>query len=226
MKRILVMLIALLICVNIADARRKKEVSGVVTDGVYQDNRFGFKFTVHTNWQARLRKDEDNFRVVLTQKNYGIPPDFRSAQDYTYIPRLVIYADTSSLSPVAMMDSLRSATYKSKQKKAILSEFEFLTQPEIIPKGKKMPQIAGESGLVWEGQAKYAKDIQVSQSSNAGTRVNGSYSGTIILVKGEDGIMLIMHLMCETNFHEAVYEEVAAMLNTFAFTPLGADDKE
>ncbi|MBK7141091.1 MAG: hypothetical protein IPH75_03290 [bacterium] len=226
MKRILIMLAAILITVGVADARRKKEVSGTITDGVYQDNRFGFKLTVHSNWQARMKKDEDNFRLVLTQKNYGIPPDYRSAQDYTYIPRLVIYADTSSMSPNDMLDSLRSSTFKSKQKKEILSEFEFLNQPDIIPKDKKMPQIGGKSGLVWKGESKYVKEIQESQASNAGMRVYGAYSGNVIIVKSDAGIMLVMHLMCEHNFHDDVYAEVATMLNSLAFTPISKDDSE
>ncbi len=226
MKRLLIMLLAFLLFVNVADARRKKEVAGTITDGVYQDNRFGFKFKVHPNWQTRLKKDEDNFRLVLTQKNYGIPPDYQSAPDYTYIPRMIIFADTSSMSPNDMLDSLRSNTFKSKQKKEMLSEFELLNQQDIIPKDKKMPQIAGESGIVWEGEAKYTKEVQSSQSSNAGMRVYGAYSGNIIIVKSDAGHMLVIHLMCERNFHDAVYAEVAEMLGSLTFTPITKDDSE
>ena len=226
MKRILLMLVAVLICVTAADARRKKETSGAIQDGVYQDNRFGFKFTIHSNWQARLKKNEENFRLVLTQKKFGIPPDYQQAPDYTYIPRLVIYADTSSFTASDLLDSLRSSTFKSKQKKEILSEFEFLNQPDIIPKDKKLPRIAGENGVVWEGESKYVKEVQESQTSDAGVRVYGGYSGHIIGVKSDQGILIMMHLMCERGFREDVYAEVTTMLNSLTFTPIGEGETD
>ncbi len=223
MKRFLVMVLALVICVTAAEARRKKDVAGAIQDGVYQDNRFGFKMTVRANWQPRVKKDEENHRLILTQKNAEAPPHFQSAPDYTYIPRLVIWADTSSLSPAAMLDSLQSPSFKSKQKKDIMSEFEFLQQSEIIPKDRKLPTIAGKTGLVWEGETKYRKEVQASQASSAGVLVYGGYSGYIVGVRSDKGVLVMMQLMCERDFHERIYAEAVEMINTLEWVEAPPD---
>ncbi len=125
----------MLICVKVADARRKKEVAGSVTDGVYQDNRFGFKMTSGKLADRGSKKDEDNFRLILTQKNYG------SAARLSVGSGLYLHSPPGDLCGYVQSEPVRrcwthcGAPFKSKQKKEIMSEFEFLSQPEIIPKG-------------------------------------------------------------------------------------------
>lgn len=216
MKRILLIVLAMMLVVSTADARRKKEAAGTIQDGMYQDNKYDFQFKIHDNWQPRPKKDDDNFRLVLLAKNYGIPPQFANAKDYTYIPRMVVYADTTSMALSEFVDSLLSPSCKSKQKKTILSEFEFLSQPEIVPKDKKLPTIAGKPALVWQGEAKYVKDVSASASSAAVVRQGGAYSGCLVGIK--DGkTILLFQVMCESHFHDDVFGEAFQMINSLAW---------
>lgn len=224
MKRALLTLAALLIMIPVADARRKKDPAGTVQDGVFVDATKGYQFKIHDNWQARAKKDEENFRVVLTQKKYSIPIDYQRAPDYTYIPRFVVYADTTSLALPQFLDSLLSKTFKSAQMSEIKSEFEFLAQPEIIPKERKLPQIAGAPGIMWHGEAKYMKEVSTSAAASGGMRVNSAYAGAIFGAKNRDGRLLLVHIMCEEPFHEDVFAEVNEMITSLTWiTPEKGD---
>lgn len=218
MKRVLLVLAALLMMAPFADARRKKDPAGSVKDGVFYDESKGFQFKIHDNWQARIKKDEENFRVVLTQKKYGIPTDYLRAQDYTYIPRFVLYADTTSFSAAQFLDSLMSKTYRSSQKDEVKSEFEFLALPEIVPKERKVPKIAGETGIMWHGESMYVKEVSTSAAASGGMRVSGAYSGFIYGAKHKDGRLLLVHVMCEEPFSDEVKGEVTEMINSLAWT--------
>jgi hypothetical protein len=191
-------------------AARRKEAAGVVKDKVYQDSEYGFQFKIHENWSAKVNKADLNSRVVLIQKNWAVPPQYAQAKDYTQIPHLVVFADTSSLNARAFIDSLVSPTYKSKAKKEILKEFEFLSLPDIVVKDSRPITVAGQTAVMWRAESKYVKEIQETASSIAGIRVSGGYSGMMLAIKKGD-VIVLYHLMCENNFFNEVLTEVRAM---------------
>jgi len=212
MKKLVIFVLAGLMLAPMADARRKKPKAGTLADGVYTDNSYGFQLTVHENWKARVNKLDDKVRLSITKKNYGIPNDFLNAPDYTKIPRIVVYVDTTSLGAHAFIDSLTSETFKSDQKKDIIKEFEILQQSDIydgpvVPKGRSRLEIDGESGLMWKGQVKYKQIVSTSASSVGGKLVRSSYGGAIGAVKHEGNIHLF-HVMCEWQYMATVLAEV------------------
>jgi hypothetical protein len=215
MKRLVLVLLSLVLVVSIADARRKKEYAGVVKEDIYQDSKLPLQIKIGENWKASIGDENAPIRLVLIQKKFGIPNDYRDAVDYTYIPKVAIWADTSTLSAQAMLDSLVSPNYKSKQKKEMLMDFDILSQSDVTPRGKRMFTLAGETAVNWDGEAKYAKDIAVA-SSNAGIHVNRKYHGTIIGVKHE-GVVYFFHIMCEDEFRDGVMAEVKSMLDSVVF---------
>ncbi|PWB67850.1 hypothetical protein C3F09_12720 [candidate division GN15 bacterium] len=211
MKRWMMWGIIVLVVASAAFAARKKEAAGIVKDKVYQDAEYGFQFKVNDNWSAKVGKADLNSRVILIQKNWAVPPQYAAAKDYTYIPHAFVFADTTGLSAAAIIDSLLSPTYKSKLKKEITKEWEFLDLPNRVVKNRRTMTIAGQTAVMWQAECRYVKDIAASASSNAGVQVSGAYSGMILAIKNGDTLFLVL-LMCESNFLNEVMTEVKGML--------------
>ncbi|MDD3731447.1 MAG: hypothetical protein PHU88_03625 [candidate division Zixibacteria bacterium] len=215
MKKLLIIISIILIVVPFAEARRKVKKAGEINNNVYIDNDYGFKLTLNNEWNSRIRKGEENYRLVLVKKNYDIPMEYKDAPDYTQVPRIIVYADTSSIPILAFIDSLMSDSYKSEQKKNILKEFEILNESDLIPKGRK-PISIGKSqsqGFQWLAQAKYTKEVATSAASLGGQRVYSSYGGAIVAINNNNTILLF-HLMCEYQFFEPIFNQMLQIINT------------
>ena len=215
MKKLIVIVSLVLLLVPYADARRKVKKAGTIKNNIYTDANYNFKLTLNDEWKSTVKKEKENFRLVLVKKNYDIPIDYADATDYTQVPRIVVYADTSTVPTLAFIDSLVSDSYKSDQKKEILKEFEILNESDLIPKGRK-PLSVGKSeskGFQWLAQAKYVKEVATRASSVGGKRVYGSYGGAIIAVKNGSTILLF-HMMCEYQFFEPYFNEMLQIVNT------------
>jgi hypothetical protein len=216
MKRLILTVLALILAVSIADARRKREMAGTVKDGFYQDDAYELKIPINDNWKANVGTEGASTRVILVQKKFAVPQRYADAADYTYIPKVVVWVDTSSLSPQVFLDSLVSDTWKSKQKKSIDADFDILSQKDLTPKGRRLRTLAKETSSEWEGEAKYVKDVASSSSDNSGVRVSGKYYGLIIAVK-HSGTMYLFQLMCESDYGESILKEVRSMVDSLAF---------
>jgi hypothetical protein len=213
MKKLLLLVLALLLMVPTVDARRKGKKAGEITGNVFRDNVYGYELTVHDNWKAKIGKEGENVRLLLTARNYGIPQDYLDAKDYTKIPELVVFVDTTSLSAHAFIDSLTSPDFKSGQKSNILKDFAILNEPELIPMQRTRMEIGGESALLWKAQAKYKKEVQESANSLSGKIVNRSYGAAIAAVK-LDNYIVMFHVMSEWEFFEAVLREALPMIES------------
>ena len=213
MKRLLILCLMLMMCAPVVNARKKAKKAGTITDNVYHDDTYGFDITLHENWKVKISKDKKKVRLLLTQKNYAIPSDYTEAPDYTYTPQVVMYVDTSTFGVHAFIDSLTAENYRSKQKNEILKEFEFLNEPDRVPKRRSRMEIGGESGVLWKAQANYMKEISESASSASGRRVRRQYGGAIAAVKVGDNIVLF-HVMTEWEFFEPVLAEVLPMIQS------------
>jgi hypothetical protein len=205
MRKYAIAVLALIMLVPVAEARRKRPKAGRIVDGVYEDAKYGFKIPLDATWKASVMKAEDPFRLVMVQKNYLIPTDYSEAPDYTKVPRMVVYADTTSMSVYAFVDSLLSESYNSDQTKDIKKEFEILAESDLIPKGQRRLKIGEEKAVVWQAQAKYVKEVATSASARGGKRVYGSYGGGIVGIKKGDTIVLF-HTMCEWDFFQDIFD--------------------
>lgn len=218
MRKILMGLLFALILVPTTDARRKTAKAGEVENGTFTDAKYNYSLKLSEKWDVRIRKDKEDFRLTMIQRNYGIPTHYRDAEDYTYAPRIALYAGVSKLTPSALIDSLLSESYKSDEKSEMLKEFDFLREQEIVPKGRKPMSLTGMTGALWQGEAKYLKAVQTSASSVGGKRVNSAYSGGLVVIKknGTDNC-LVFHVMSEVEFWPPVFEDALAMINTIAW---------
>ena len=223
MKKLLIILTAfVLIIPNVSQARRKIKKAGEVDKkGVYTDFVYNFEFKINDEWSSNINKEKDNDRVVCVRKKYDIPMDYADAPDYTQVPRIVAFADTTSMPLLTFIDSLVSDSYKSDQKKEILKQFEILSEQELIPKGRKpisLGTVENElKGVQWLGQAKYVKEVATSASAAGGKRVYGSYGGAIVATKNGDTILLF-YMICEYQYFNSIFNEMIGMINTVKWT--------
>lgn len=213
MKKLLLLGLILLLMAPTADARRKGKKAGEITGNVYRDNVYGYELTLHENWKAKVGKEGENVRLLLTQRNYSVPSDYLDAKDYTKIPDLVVFVDTSSLSAHVFIDSLVSPNFKSGQKSEILKDFAILTEPDLIPMQRSRMEIAGQSALLWKAQAKYKKEVQNSSTSMSGKTVYRSYGAAIAAVK-IDNYIVLFQVMSEWEFFGPVMKEAQPMIES------------
>ena len=222
MKRLIIALLIVAVAVPCLQARRPRNKAGDVKDKVYTDKKFNFNMTLNDEWKYKIRKNDDNFRIVLVQKNYEIPPDYLDAPDYTMVPRLVLWVDETKQSVFTFMDSLLSESYSSDQKKELLREFDILNdnisekgniREKLITRKKKALEIAGSKALMWTGQMKYRKEVAESASSLGGKRVIGAYGGSMVGIKKDDNIY-VFHLICEWNYFESNMAKAMEIINS------------
>jgi len=216
MGRFLLIILAFAMVAPVAQGGRKKAKAGEIKENVYTDAKYGFRLTLHENWKPRVNDADDAARLVLTQRNYAIPTKYKDAPDYTKIPRLVVYVDTTSTSAPVFIDSLVSQNFKSKQKSAMVGELEFLQEKDITPKGKARIELAGTTGFFWKGQSKYVKEIAESASATTGRREYGNYGGAIYAVN-RDQYIILFHVMCEWEFYETVVAEAESIIKSIEF---------
>lgn len=220
MKKIVIAFCLALLAVSVADARRKQPKAGDLEKGVYTDNEYNFSIKVPENWSDRIHREKDQARLTLLQKNYGIPTHYLNAEDYTYAPRIVIIAGESELDPNAFIDSLFSDSYDSDFKHEVYKEIDIVHDEdvsEVTPRGRRRFTLAGERASIWEGQAKYVKEIATSASGLGGERVSGAYGGSIIAVK-KNGTMLVFLTMSEWDFFESVSKEAENIIQSLSWT--------
>ncbi len=215
MRRVLILVLVGALLATSVNARRPKDRAGKVDGGVYIDKAYNFKLTLDEGWKHKVSENKRKYRLVLTQINYEIPGHYLDAEDYTKIPRTVVYVDTTNMSVAALIDSLISDSYKSDIKKSILKEFEILNESsggsglkreKLVPRERKRLDVAGERGFMWTGKAKYRNEISTTASAVAAKRVYGGYAGGIVGVKKGDMVVLF-HTICEENYFESVFSE-------------------
>jgi len=220
MKRFIIALIVLVLAVPGLQARKPKKKAGTVEGTTYIDAQYGFTLNLVDGWKYKVNKDKDNYRLVLTQKNFQVPPDYMDAPDYTQIPRLVVYVDTSSMKPLPFLDSLISDSYSSKQKKALMKEFEIFNdntdnRKKIVPRKRKVLTVNDNRGVLWTAQGKYTNYVSLSSSSTGGgeKRVYGAYGGAVAVVM-KDNIVVAFHLISEWQYFPEVLEQAMEVVNS------------
>ncbi len=221
-KRLFISFIILLLAVNIASARKRSK-AGNIEKGTYTDSKYYFSFDINDDWDSSIKKGKKPVRLSLIKKEYDIPMHFSHAPTYTTIPKIVVYADTTSLSVKQFVDSLLDDKYKSSQKKAILNEFKLLFGDFIKKKSSK--KVVGELvGHKISGELKYS--IRVSSAGTGGDEMSGSFgdydvvsdffAGSIYFVK-QGNTIVMMHFICESRYFEMLDLDFEEIIKTFKF---------
>ncbi len=203
-------LIAVLIisfCLPTVFARTKKDKTGTITDSVYTDAEYGFKFTIKNNWEGKVFTEPSNYRLQVEQTNPEIPPEYTDYADQMPRPTMSVYMATTDLAPLAFVDSLLSETYKSDQKKEILQDIDFydenVTFQGFTTRIKKEIKIGELKGVEWEGSATYK--IKMGEQT-----MNNEVALGLIGVRKGDHILLFLtgH---DKRFFRKLFDEATEM---------------
>ncbi len=228
-KRLFILFVIVLISFSGAQARKKKPRAGKIVDGVYTDSKYHFTMNILENWKPIIQKNDKNVRLTLIQKNYEVPPDYQNVPDFAIIPRLTMYVGKTPMSAFVFIDSLLSDTYKSKQKKEIIGEFDILNdqavgenteREHVITRKRRTVKINDTKAVLWEGKVKYIKYIPLSASASASEGVKSVYSdyrGGIVALKLDDDTILLCHLITEGQFFKAVWTEALKMIESISW---------
>jgi hypothetical protein len=231
MKKMILACLVLTLFVPGVQARKKKEEAGKVKDLVFTDKKYDFSFNFNKGWDYHVQLNKENFRVVLTQRNYDIPHDYLDVPEYTKEPRVVVYADTSSISALVFLDSLVSGTYSSDQKKEILKEFEIINEQAVeegterdktVTRKRRTVTIGEQAAALWEGKANYRKYVSTSISAIGGKRVYGAYGGGIVVAK-KDNTIVLFHVISEWDYFDNVMQDALTMITTLNW---GGEEKK
>ena len=231
MKKLILACLVLALFVPSLQARKKEKKAGKVKDLVYTDKKYDFSFSINKGWKSAVQLDKENFRVVLTQRSYETPHDYLNAPEYTKVPRIVVYADTSSISTLVFLDSLVSGTYSSDQKKEILKEFEIIDEQAIeegterdktVTRKRRTITIDELPAALWEGKANYRKYVSTSVSAIGGKRVYGAYGGGIVVAK-KDNTIVLFHVISEWDYFANIMQDALTMITTLNW---GGEEKE
>ncbi|MDF1545287.1 MAG: hypothetical protein P1R58_09315 [bacterium] len=222
MKKYIILLLSLLIIAPAVGARPRKKKTGVVEDLVYTDTKYDFTMKFNEDWKYSLRNAGDNFRFILVKKNYAIPPAYSEVPQYTMIPRIAVWIDTTSNTPFEFLDSLISPDFKSDQKNELRKEFEILIndisqkgdiREKLITRQKRAQNVNGKKAMAWVGKVGYRKEIVKSISDNAVITEPGDYGGYILAIKNGDNICVI-HMICEWNYFDTNMSQLGEMINS------------
>ncbi len=220
MRRLLLIAMALLMAVPVVDARRRKPRAGEVENQVYRDAKYDFSFKINDNWSHSRGYEEDAFRVILTQKNWETPPYYLNNPDYTKVPRITVYADTTSMGAFAFVDSLVSQSYQSDQKNEILKEFEILQSQRdwepVVSIGRKVMEIDGHRALLWTGKVQYKQDVALSASGVGSKQVQENYFGSILGVK-KGKTIVAFHVIGEWVYYNRIQSEFMEIVQSLEF---------
>ena len=221
-KRLLITFIVLVLAVNIAGARKTSK-AGKIAGGIYTDAKYNFSFGINDDWDTSIKKGKKPVRITLIKKEYDIPMHFQHASTYTTIPKITVYADTTSLGLKQFVDSLLNDKYKTSQKKAIMEKFKLLYGDYTSKKSSK--KVVGELvGYKISGEQKYS--IRVSSAGTGGDETSGSfgdydvvsdlYGGSVFFAK-QGNIIVMMHFICESLYFDTLDLDFEKIIKTFKF---------
>ena len=224
MRKLLLLFMLVLLVTPTLFAGRKKEKAGTISDYVYTDKEYKFSLTLNEEWKSKIQKNDEDFRLAITQINYGVPPEYVETPDYTKIPRMVVYVVKTDLPPRVFLDSLASNSYDSDVKNELKKEFEIIsltsstgfTPEDLIIRQKKSLDIGDHEGAYLTGQVKYTNEVALSASSIGGKRVKGGFGGAIAAVKDGDN-MIVFHVISEWNYFEPVFDEALKIITSLKF---------
>ena len=201
--------------VSLSAADKSSEV-GYIKDGVYHDARFGFSVKIPVEWrEAKLRKEPTPERLLLVQKKPRVPLRLQNSPESALKPSVMIFTDSTTMSPPAFIDFLRADTGKTEFKSRILSKSVFLdqgTSNEVQILKKTTLKILGQEAIKLGVRLEYSVRVESPGMSSA-LQVNDFRAGYIYIVPFSGWIMYIEQV-CENQFLESLQPDFDTMINS------------
>ncbi len=186
--------------------KKKKEYTGTYENGVFTDSKYGLTIEIPEAWSMKVAAKGESVRFVAARKEYSIPPSFRENEFLTTVPMIKLFVDTSSLDVRAFVDSLKSKTFSSEQKKKIYSSFKVFDGKTKRPIISRLKLDGGQKGLRVKIMRRYHLEVPrgVGQVSDV---VTDNVQGDLAVFKSVDGKnIIIVSGLCESLFYRGVNE--------------------
>jgi hypothetical protein len=207
---------------SLSAADKSTDVS-YIKDGIYHDVRFGFAVKIPVDWkEAKLRKEPTSERLLLIQKKPKVPLRLQNSPESAVKPSIMIFADSTSMSPESFLAFLRADTGKTEFKTRILSKSVLLDQgtPSVVQILKKTTvKILGQEAVRLGARLEYSVRVE-SPTTTAMVQVNGFRAGDVYVVPFPGWLMYIEQA-CEDEYRESLQPDFDTMINSLAFEGKG-----
>ncbi len=204
-----------------ATASAKKEKVGVLKDGFYRDNTFGFSCSLPKDWKAAGLKDEPApDRLIMLQKNPRIPLKLQGAPEEALQPIIMVFADSANDAPEVFLDSLKSGRVKNQFRERILSKSIFFQRGSPHPAEMTNPistMFGGLAAVRYDIRREYSVRLEGTDIEPP-KQVRDYRVGSIYLVP-QNGAMIYIEMACESQFRDELRDDFDAFMNSFSFAP-------
>lgn len=130
-QRCVTIAILILLVLQVAEARKKKDKAGKITDGVYEDATFGFQVAIPENWEPKVHKAATLYRLALSEKTVleekkKVNPEWIEQMGGTQWsispapPMIELWVVPTTHPPKDVLDTLLSDRSKSEWRKRLL----------------------------------------------------------------------------------------------------------
>jgi len=210
--------------ISLSAADKSTEV-GYIKDGIYHDARFGFSLKIPVEWrEAKLRKEPTPERLLLVQKKPKVPLRLQNSPESAVRPSVMVFADSTAMSPQAFLAFLRADTGKTEFKSRILLKSILLdkgTPNEIKVTGKTTAKILGQEAIKLGANLKYKVRVKGPNEFLPGPiHVFGARSGYIYIVPFSGWLMYIEQA-CEIEFLGYLQPDFDTMINSLTLEGAG-----
>lgn len=197
----------------------KKPKTGETKDHVYRDFRFGFSVEYPADWKAsKPKKEYHPLRFLVQEKGHIVPVKLRNNPEYAVKPTMMIFADSTNLTPEQFFTYLQSDSGKSEFKTKILQKSILLDRTsryemEVVQRRKA--KVLGVDAVKIKGRVEYVAQVTVP---GRGPQVVKDYrSGFIYLVPFE-GWLLYIEQYCENELLPSQIDAFDSMISSLTFT--------
>ncbi len=191
------------------EAKRKKKrkvYTGTYENHIFTDKKYGFQVEISDEWNMKMMAKGKPVRFIAEKKEYSIPPAFIENEYLTTSPMVKIYVDTSKMSVREFVDSLKSRSFSSDQKKAIFRSLKIFESKTKRPLVSRLKLKSGIKGLRVKILRRYRLDVPrgVGQLSDV---VTDNVQGDLAFFKTPDNKhIVILSGICESRFYRNVNE--------------------
>ena len=191
---------------------KKKKYTGTYENHVFKDKVYGFSIEISDDWNLKKMAEGKKIRFVAEKKEYAIPSELRNNELLTTAPMVKIFVDTSSLTPQAFMDSLKSKSFKSKQKSSLknsLKIFDGRIKRPVVSRLKLKSKVKGVRARILR---RYRLEVPrgVGEISDV---VTDNVQGDLVFMKTPDNKhIIVLSGICESLYYrkinEAFFQEI------------------
>lgn len=202
-------------------AGEKSAETGIIKDGVYHDTRFAFSVKIPADWrEAKLRKEPTAERILMVQRKPRVPLRLQDSPEAAVKPSVMIFADSTTMTPTEFFAFIRADTGKTELKQKILAKTVFLepgVPNDIEVLEMATVKILGRDATKMKVRLEYSARVE-SPGMSKPVQVNDFRAGYVFLVPF-DGWLMYIEEVCENQFLQSLQPDFDTVINSLAVEP-------